>query len=229
MRTWTSPTALLLYLLVVAHGALTWTYRGVRPELEIIAPPPGAQVRTVLAFGDEQLLYRMWALGLQNAGDTGGRTTAMRDYNYDYVLGWLNALSALDPHAEYHLLLAARYFSYTPNKNDLRRLVDFIAADVGRAPDKKWYWLTQAVIIAETKIGDLPLALDLARKLAAYDLPGGPGAPRMLPAILLEKVGRLAEAESAMEEVRTRWWNDLTEDERRYLEYFIQRLHAGDK
>jgi hypothetical protein len=229
MRVWTSPAALALYLAVAAQGFVAWTHRDLRPDFDIIGPAPTAAARTAMAFGDEQLLYRIWVLNLQNDGDTGGRATPMRDYNYDYVLDWLETLGALDPLGQHHLMLAANYFSYTPSKADVRRLVDFIAADVAHAPNEKWYWLTQAISMADTKAGDLPLALALAQRLAAYDPPTAPHYIWMLPAVLLEKMGRRNEAESAMEEVRKQRWNVLTDDERRYLDYFIQRLHDGVK
>ncbi len=226
---WITPTAFLLYLFAGAQGYVTWTNRDLRPDLDIIGPAPSAAVRQVMAFGDEQLLYRIWSINLQNDGDTGGRATPMRDYNYDYVLAWLNTLGELDAYGQHHLMLAARYFSYTPNAADVRRLIDFIDADVARAPELKWYWLSQAVSMAEVKLNDLPLALTLARKLAAYNPPEAPHWILMFPAVLLEKMGRLAEAESEMEGVRKQWWNILTEDERRYLDYFIQRLHEAAK
>lgn len=229
MTAWITPTAFVFYLAAVAHGVLAWTHRDIRPDLDIISPPPSAAVREASAFGDRQLLYRIWALNLQNDGDTGGRATPMRDYNYDYVLGWLESLGALDPRGQHHLVLAARYFSYSPNKDDVRRLVHFIDADVARAPNEKWYWLSQAVSMAEIKLNDLPLALTLARKLAAYDPPGAPHWILMFPAVLLEKMGQIDEAEAAMEEVRKQRWNDLTQDEHLYLEYFIQRLHEPQK
>jgi len=229
MWIWVSPNALVLYLALAAQGALAWTHRDVRPDLDIIGPAPSAAVRQATAFGDEQLLYRIWALNLQNDGDTGGRATPLRDYNYGYVLDWLNTLGALDVHAHHHLQLAARYFSLTPNTDDVRRLVDFIDADVARAPREKWYWLAQAMSIAEIRLGDVELALMLSRKLAAYDPPDAPHWILMFPAVLLEKLGRLDEAESVMEEVRNRRWDILSQDERNYLEYFIQRLHTPDK
>jgi len=221
---WVSPLAFVLYLLALAHGVFAWNIRGLRPELDILGPPPSSAIRQAFSFGDAQMLYRFWALNLQNAGDTGGRATPMRDYNYDYVLGWLTALRELDARGQYHLFLAARYFSQTPNLNDVRRIVEFIRADVAQSPNEKWYWLTQAVAMTQMRLQDLRYALIIAEELAAYDPPDAPAWVLMFPAVLLEKMGRFGEAKTAIERVRMQRWNDLREDERLWLEDFTQRL-----
>jgi len=224
MSVWVSPLAFVLYLLALAHGVFAWNIRGLRPELDILGPPPSSAVRQAVSFGDAQVLYRFWALDLQNAGDTGGRATPMRDYNYDYVLGWLTALRELDGRGQFHLFLAAHYFSQTPNLDDVRRIVEFIRVDAAKNPNEKWYWLTQAIATAQLRLNDLPYALSLSLELAGYDPPSAPRWVLMFPAVLLEKMGRFVEAKTAIERVRTQRWNDLREDERLWLEDFTQRL-----
>ncbi|MBY0511317.1 MAG: hypothetical protein K2P94_14335 [Rhodospirillaceae bacterium] len=223
---WVSPLALTLYLAAIAHGIFSWNNRDRRPDLGIIDPPPSASTRALLSFGDKQFLYRLSVLNLQNDGDTGGRVTPLRDYNYDNVLAWLQAAQEMDPSAQHHLFLAARYFSQTSNTHDVRRLVAFIVDDVAKAPDYKWYWLTQAVSMAEIRLNDLPYALQIAQRLAAYNPPDAPHWVLMFPAVLLEKMGRVAEAEAVIENVRAQKQSVLTDDERLWIDDFIRRLHS---
>jgi len=214
----------MLCLCAAAHAAFAWQHRERRPDLEILESPPSAAARTFLSFGDEQFLYRRWALNMQNAGDTGGRATPMSAYNYDHVLGWLESLAALDPRAQHHTFLAVRYFSQTPDVSNVRKLVDFIVADGMKAPQEKWYWITQAVAMADVRLKDLPYALRIAKGLAVMDLPDAPNWVFMFPAVLLEKMGRFSEALSWITAVKVKKWDVLREDERLWLEDFILRL-----
>ena len=219
-----SPAGIALTFLAIAHGVFAWNSRDIRPQLSIVTSPPSPATRDALAFGDHQLLYRFWALDLQNAGDTGGRATPMRDYNYDYVIGWLAALHDLDLQASHHVVLAAHYFAQTPNLSDVRRIVEFIVRDAEASPKEKWYWLTQAIALAETRLNDAPYALDIAERLARYDFPEMPHWIFMFPAVLLEKMGRTAEARAVIEDVQLKKRSVLTEDELLWIEFFTQKL-----
>jgi hypothetical protein len=191
----------LVFVLATLHAIFAWSNRDLRAELEVLAPPPGALARTAAAAGDNQFMYRVWAFDLQNAGDTGGRATSMRNYNYDFVLGWLQTLRALDPRAHQHAFLAGNYFSLSQKKDDVHRIVAFLADDAARNPTEKWVWMVRAVEIAASRLKDTEYALVLSQRLAAFDVPSAPFSILILPAIFLEKLGRYEEARRVVESV----------------------------
>lgn len=189
----------LLIAVGLAHGIFAWANRERRPEMIVLEAPPHATTRAALSFGDGQFLYRYWAVHLQNAGDSGGRATPMTDYNYDFVVGWLQALQALDPDAQQHTFLAAHYFSQTPDLADVRRITDFVISDVELSPARKWYWLTYVMTVAQKKLNDLDYTLEISRRLASYDFADMNGWNYMFPAIYLERLGRYDEARDELE------------------------------
>ena len=74
-----------------------------------------------------------------NAGDTGGRATPMGNYNYDYVVGWMErackrsipgrTITSCWPRVISHGSASPKFYLAT---------VDFIVADASRAPERKW-------------------------------------------------------------------------------------------
>lgn len=209
------------------HGSFAWVNRDRKPDLSIIDPPPGALEREAMAFGDHQFLYRAQVLELQNAGDTGGRSTPLNEYNYDYVVGWLRNLGALDPCAIHHDLLATRLYAWGREPAVLRKLVDFIVSDVANCPQRKWYWQTQAIAMANHRLNDQTYGLALARQLAAYDLPDMPFWIFLYPAVLLADMGQSEEALREMEEVRQTRGGMMTAEDKNYLDRFEARLRKN--
>ncbi len=215
-----------LLILAAGHAAFAWQNRGRRPDLAITSPPPAAAARQALALGDDQFLYRIWALDLQNAGDTAGRATPMNNYNYDHVIGWLAALGELDQLSHFHPFLAARYFSLTTNPAEVRRLIEFIVADASKSPERKWYWLTQAMEMAEHRLDDVDYALTISRQVAAYEFPGMPTWPWLFPAVLLKKLHRYGEAREVIETVRVRKQHALEHETLNWMAEFERSLPA---
>ena len=224
MRAAHGTLGLLLTAVAAVHGAVAWQGRLLRPDLSIIDPAPDARTRKALSLGDDQFLYRAWLLDLQNAGDTGGRSTPMRDYNYAYVLSWLEALQSLDPQAQGHLQLAAHYFAMTPRSDDVRTMIGFIERDALRMPREKLYWLVQAAIMAEVHLHDLDYALALSRRIVALEIPDLPVVIRLMPVLFLEKLGRLPEARTELEGLAAAWAESLTPQEKFLVNDILHRL-----
>ncbi len=218
------PMALLCLGLAVAHAGFATFNRDIHGNPPVLSPPPGELSRKAQAFGDDQFLYRRMAIDLQNAGDGGGQVTPIGKYNYDYVLGWLRGLAELDPKANHHFILAGRYFSFTQNKADLRRVIAFVVEKTALDPQRHWYWLTQCIELAEHRLGDLTYALEISRIAATYDFEGVPSWVWMFPALLLEKLGRFAEGYEAIEKVRAEKLSRLTPEEINWLNDVSQRL-----
>jgi len=227
MRTRAQQIPLLgiaLILLAGAHAVFAWRVRDIRPEFSIVDPPPSVLAREAFALGDKQFLYRTWALDLQNAGDTGGRATAMRNYNYDNVIGWLKTLQALDPLSEYYTFMAMHYFALTPVISDVRAIGDFVVEDVRVAPAIKWPWMMQVVALTQRRLQDLEYALEVSKELASYDYPEIPGWVFMFPATILEKMKRYSEARIFLEKVLAERAHRLSADDLLWAEQFLQQL-----
>ena len=65
-----SPYFLLFVALIVQY--LFWFFQSshMKPSFTITPLPPSKTEMSVLSFGDKEMLYRMYAFQLQNAGDT---------------------------------------------------------------------------------------------------------------------------------------------------------------
>jgi hypothetical protein len=208
------------------HAAFAWHSRDIRPDLAILSAPPARLEAKALAFGDDAFLYRVWVLGLQNAGDTGGRATPMRDYNYAHVAGWLETLDALDPRAQHHLFLATGYFSLSPHAPDVRRIVDFVVKASTARPAQNWYWLAQAMTLAERRLDDTPYALAISQQLAALDFPEMPAWLIAYPAILFERLGRYEEAKAAIANVEARRAGSIPDTDKLWMDDLSRRLRV---
>lgn len=181
-----------------AQIALAAVLQPVRPHRDVLPPPPAERALAAAAFGDLAFLYRRLALDLQNFGDTGGRITPLRDYDMARVVAWLRALDTLDPAAQHHLVLAARYFAGTQDTPQLIHLIRYIQQLVAKDPHRGLQWLPEAILMAR-KLGDRAVMLDLADQLAGYDFPGMTLVAYQLPAILHEKEGEFEKAAAYME------------------------------
>ncbi|MBL8642490.1 MAG: hypothetical protein JNK21_01045 [Rhodospirillaceae bacterium] len=213
-------------ILLGAHAGLGWYLHKERPHLEILPPQPTDTAARALSFGDQQLLYRAFTLHLQNAGDTGGRFTPMSQYDIPAVVDWLGLLQRLDPQAHHHTALAVRYFSQERQPDDLRLLIAFIDRDVDAAPERKWYWQTQAVALARDRLKDVPYALQLSRKMQSFAdyVPEGLFWTLQMEPILLEDLGRLDEAREVMERVVTAHGSKMNIYEQSWTTMFFERL-----
>lgn len=213
--------------LIVAAGlqfVLAFHFRELEIPRDIIPPPPTSDALRAQAFGDEQFLYRQLAHDLQNFGDTGGRVTAMKDYDPDRVVGWLGALDTLDPDAGYHLFLTVRYFAQTPNPAALRRLVNYIEERADQNPERHAIWAADAIYIAQVRLHDLKLATEVGAVIDRHNPRNVPLIIRQLPAYLYEKGLRFAEAGEAMERVRLSWGGYATREEMAYMEAYTEQM-----
>lgn len=217
---------LLVTALLICHAVLAWGLRHQRPAQEILPPVPSPLTAKAMAFGDDQFLYRAFALQLQNAGDTGGRTTPLRDYDMEHVVGWLDALQALDARAHFHTALAVRYFANTPEDDGVRRLIEFVRRDVDMAPDRKWPWYPEAVAMARHRLKDMGFALELSRKMRDYGkyLPVGYIWTLQIEPILLADLGRADEAAAVMDEITARYGHLMTPDDKAWTARFMLKL-----
>lgn len=197
--------------------------RSVVPFMEIVPDVPSELTVKALSFGDEQFYFRVLAMEIQNAGDTYGRFTALRKYDYNKLEKWFYLLDTLDPKASHIVALASYIFSQTPKYEDLPHMVRYIEDHSYRDLRNNWWWMSQAVIIANHKLKDKKWALELAYKLA--ETPDDVKKPiwvKQMPAFILEQLGEKAEALAIIYGI-AQSADDLSPGEINFMNYFIQQ------
>lgn len=209
---------LLLILLLVLQVGLWGTTRSMRPELGIVPTPPRQEFLQGLALGDKEFLFRAMAFMMQNTGDTYGRFTALKLYNYQDLFHWFAMLDTLDATSDMLPSMASYYFSQTQNKADVRYVVDYLYDHATRNLQKKWWWLVQAIYNANHKLEDKDLALKVAQPLGNKDLPVF--AQQML-AIVHENRGEMDQAYELMVNIAKNA-PEMEDRELRYMNYFIE-------
>jgi len=165
-----------------------------KPNVNIIPPLPSAESVAVLSFGDGQFYFRVAALRIENAGDSFGRFTALKQYDYAKLYDWLKLLDGLDHKSKYVPSLAANYYSQTQNKEDTRYIVKYLEEYVGDNIDEDWWWIYQAFYIANATLKDDHMALNLAYKLSKNKNDKAPNWTRELVGFVAAKLGDDCEA-----------------------------------
>ena len=143
-------------------------------------------------LGDRTLAYRVWALALQNIGNTGGNVQALKNYDYKALYGWFNLLDRFDQTSNYVPMLAAFYFGGTQNPQEQLPYVTSYLEMVGSRtePQEKWRWLSQAIYLTRHKLKDIPEALRLSKKLAEmYNPDTMPAWTLQTPALITAEMG----------------------------------------
>ena len=163
--------------------------RDIRQEWGNVPPAPDVKYAASYGMGDTSFSYRLNGLMIQNLGDTGGRVTALRDYDFEALARWFFVEDALDPHSNYIPYLAAYYFSDVQEPEKFRPVINYLKV-VGRRPEgENWRWLAQAVFMARFKVNDMDLALELAEILAQSQADDVPAWARQMPAFVLNAKG----------------------------------------
>lgn len=156
-----------------------------------VPPVPTHNGAIMMGLGDPEFSFRLGAITLQNLGDSGGRVTPMRDYDYKALGDWFWLLNSLDPASDHVPMLAAYYFGGTRVPGDVAVVVDYLSR-VGQNPAGiKWRWLVHAAFLARHRLYNIDLALDIAYRLSKMQLVDDtmPAWARQMPAFLLTEKG----------------------------------------
>ena len=197
----------------------------VKPDMEIVPNVPGKEALHALAFGDEEFYFRALALNLQNAGDTYGRFTALRYYDFHKLYQWFTLLDDLDRRSNMVPAMATYYFSQTQNTADIRYVTDYLYEHATRDIEHKWWWLLQGLYLAMHRIGDMDLALKIAKPLVN---PVVPAFAQQMAAVVYEKRGEMDDALRIMETIRANA-EHISDADLKYMTYFIkERLKKLD-
>lgn len=227
LKTSLQRTYAILFLMLALNFGLWSITHHARGKWGGVPPAPSEATATLMTLSDPQFSYRTGALTLQNIGDTGGRSTALRLYNYQKLSSWFWLLNKLDPDANYVPMTVAYYYGAVANQPEkMRYIVDFLA-EIGKNPDGvKWRWLAHAVFLARYKLNDLEYALELAYTLADME-PSGDYLPlwaRHMPAFVLTAIGEKDAARALIEGVMLTG-KDINPKEMFFMkDYLINRL-----
>ncbi len=211
------------YILLIVFAGLQLGYwdmtRQKLPDMGIVPDVPGKVAVKALSFGDEEFYFRLLALDIQNAGDTFGRFTELYKYDYKKLYDWFTLLDTLDNESDYMPFIASYYYSQTQHIPDVRYVVDYLYNHSASRPARKYWWLAQAVYLAEHKLNDKDLALKMALPLEHAD--NAPFWVRQLPAFVHEKRGEMEDAARIIENIEANSKN-IPPGELRFMEYFVK-------
>lgn len=188
------PSLVWLGLALALAAQIAWRTAAppVTTAADDLPPPPTAAALRLAAFGEPQALARVAMLYLQ-AYDYGG-TNAVPYARLDYarLVGWLDAILALDPRSDYPLFAAARVYAENPDAQRARAALEFVYRQFLADPDRRWAFLAHAALVAKHRLKDLALA---RRYAAAIDretrAPNVPLWARQMEIFILEDMNEL--------------------------------------
>ncbi len=180
----------LFFAMALAIQILAWTQvRDLRAQWLNVPPVPGAAGAAAFALGDTQFAYRTMGLMLQNFGDSGGRVTNFREYDYERLVQWFHLMGQFDPRSNFAPHLAAYYFSAVDDPQKLSLLADYLHEAGSISVEGKWQWLAQAVYLKRYKVNDLETAYQWSAELANLEDPSVPSWARQMPAFVKNAAG----------------------------------------
>jgi hypothetical protein len=231
------PLVLLSIILLIVQYYFWYGIEGkwvgtknITPEMEIVPKVPSEEMLKAFSFGDDQISFRYNGYKLQFAGDTFGRVTPLKDYDYGKLYHWWKLLDEIDSVSNLVVYYVAYYWSASQKpKRHVPYVVDFLEEHSDKHPEKKWWWYSQAVYNAKFKLNDDKRALEIAKKLA--DLPKNVDMPiwtRQLQAFIYERKGEYEKACDIIVNVINDFHDgSINEGEANFMFYFVQdRLRA---
>jgi hypothetical protein len=217
----------VLLLLFVVHYLFWKKNIDTKAFLDIVPTPPNEKTVNAFTFGDSEFYYRTKVFKVQNMGDTFGRFTALKKYDYKKLYEWFVVLEKLNTESTYLPSLAAYYYSQTQNIEDRIYVVNFLRQHTMRDPQNKWWWLYQAVYIAYYGMNNQELGIELAYQLKDIVPDSAPLWTKQMVGILLSKKGDDCEAIRVVGEILSDFEKNTTKTEEEklkelnYMRYFI--------
>lgn len=214
----------LLLIIFLGLQIFFWSFaQDEKPNLGIMPVLPSQAEIEALSFGDKQLYFRAMAMNLQMAGDTFGRTTPLKDYDYPELLEWFRMMDTLDWRSNFIPSIAAYYFSRTQNTPDVKYMVEYLLEHGLRDPEEKWWWLSQGIYLANHVIKDKESAFKMAQALKTVEK-DIPMWARQMEVFLREDLGETGAAEEVMCEIIAGNvdWDAIPEQELNFMTHFFE-------
>jgi hypothetical protein len=215
------------FMLFLVLQILFWIKtENIKPDLGIVPEVPTISTIKAFSFGDEEFYFRFKGLRLQNAGDTFGRFSPLKNYNYKKLATWFKLLDELDSKSNYIPSLAAYYYSMTQNKKDIIYIIEYLEQHADRDPQKKWWWYYQAMSLANNLYGNKDLAIRLAQKLKDNSPYDAPLWTKQMIALLLANEGKNCEAIRIIYSIIDDYNKSdrkISDEEINFMKYFINK------
>jgi hypothetical protein len=152
-----------------------------------LPPPPSAAALRLASLGEPQAGARIAMLYVQSR--------AHRELDYGRLVGWLQAILALDPRSDYPLFAAARVYAENPDPARARMALEFVHAAFLEDPNRRWPALAHAALLAKHRLQDLPLARRYAAAIDRHTTARGvPLWARQMEIFILEDMNQLEAA-----------------------------------
>jgi hypothetical protein len=209
---------LALTLFIFFQLGFWYQTKDIKPDMGIVPNVPGPAAVQALTFGDKEFFFRILAFNLQNAGDTFGRFTSLRMYDFNRLSLWFYLLDGLDAKSNMIPSMATYYFGQTQNTEDVRYIVDYLYDHATRDVPNKWWWLVQSIYLASHKLNDMDLALKVSAPLVD---PKVPAWAQQMAAVVREKRGEFDDALKIMEAIKEHAEN-ISDADLKYMNYFIE-------
>ena len=158
-----------LGILLTASLAAHLAWQGCREfpasqNADLPPAPPVALLRAA-SLDEPEAAARVAMLYLQAYDLRGDNALPYQHLDYGRLITWLGSIVATDPRSGYALFSAARIYTENPDVAKCRAMLEFLYAEFGADPDRRWPWLAHAALIAKHRLRDLPLALRYARAI----------------------------------------------------------------
>lgn len=186
---------------------------------------PSKYAIAATSLGDKEFLFRALATRLQNSGDVFAGFIALKNYDYSRVYQWLKTLDDLNSKSDFAPSLASYYYAQTQNKADNIYIVNYLEDHASKDIDAKWWWLFQAIYIAQKDLKDLNRALEIAKKLSQNNSPNAPIWTKEAPAFIGAAVGDDCLAFSVIHKIiqeNESGIRQVTPEEMNFMKHFIQ-------
>ena len=219
-----STNSLLLILFLLLQIIFWYKTENIKPNLGIVPEVLTLSTAKAFAFGDEEFYFRYKGLRIQNTGDTFGRFSPLKDYDYSKLYNWFVLLDNLDSKSNYIPSLVAYYYSMTQNSKDVIYLIDYLRQHADRDPNNKWWWYYQAMYLADNIYNDKDLAIELAEELKNKSPSNAPLWTKQMLAILLSDKGEKCEAIKIISGILTEYENkNISDKEINFMNFFIKK------
>ena len=200
--------------LVFLQSTIWFQYtQHIKPDFTITPLPPSKLERAFLSFGDDSLLYRSYAFKLQNAGDTFGETTPLKDYDYQKLEKWFYALNDLDNKSEYVPSIAGFYYSQSQSVYDNEYIISYLTDYAKANPIKNWRWFTHAAYLARYKLGDFNRAIEISKNIINLNNPEIPAWAKAMAFFIAQKEDECLTIEIASQLMADGSFNNMLEDD----------------
>jgi hypothetical protein len=145
------------------------------------------------SLGEPIALSQLLVLYLQAFDNQPGVSVPFRDLDYRAVEAWLATALALDPAAQYPLMMAAHLYAQVPTEEKQRQMLEFVHREFLKDPNQRWRWLAHAAIVAKHRLKDMPLALAYAEEITRHASAAQSWA-RQMRIFILEDMGEIEAA-----------------------------------